>query len=738
MTSIRWRTAPVLLLLAASCAEPDESSPASGDATGESLVAGGVSFRTVLGQRYLGAQNNGGGAVIATATTAQAWETFSLDDINAGTLQSGDTVFIRAGGGQYFQAANGGGSTLNAASVNRLGWETFRIVKASGSGTIANGDVVGLQTVTTGNWVSAENGGGGTVFAYGAALGSWEQLTISGLSSQQQPPPGGPDFGPNTLIFDPSMSASTIQGQLNAVFNQMQSNQFGPERHALLFKPGTYNVDVNVGFYTQVLGLGQSPDATTINGAVHAEADWFQGNATQNFWRAAENLAVVPTGGTDRWAVSQAAPLRRMHIRGSMILDDGGWSSGGFLADSRVDGQINSGGQQQWLTRNSQIGSWVSSNWNMVFVGVNGAPSGASWPNPPYTVISQAPVVREKPFLTVDSAGNYSVFVPSLSTNSAGITWGGGSSPGQSIPIGQFFIAKPGVDGAATMNAALSQGKHLLITPGVYHLDDTLRVGNAGTVVLGLGLATLVPDRGVVAMSVADVDGVRIAGILFDAGTTSSPILLEVGPTGSAARHAANPTSLHDLFFRVGGATVGKAALSLKINSSDVIGDHFWLWRADHGNGGTVGWGTNTAANGLIVNGANVTIYGLFVEHYQAVQTLWNGNGGKLYFYQSEMPYDVPNQAGWMNGGANGFASYKVADGVTSHGAWGVGIYCFFNVNSGVRAANAIEVPQSGLNGAMFHDMTTVSLGGVGEITHVIDGFGGTANGGNQVVRLAR
>ncbi|WP_257448676.1 glycosyl hydrolase family 18 protein [Archangium lipolyticum] len=168
---------------------PDGQDDAT-EVSSSALLIPGVSFKTVLGNRYVGAQNNGGGAVIATATAAQAWEKFTIDDINGGALESGDSIFITAGTGQYFQAANGGGSTLNAASANRLGWETFRIVKQNGSGVIANGDVVGLQTVTTGHWVSAENGGGGTVFAYGAALGPWEQLTISGLSSSPPPPSG--------------------------------------------------------------------------------------------------------------------------------------------------------------------------------------------------------------------------------------------------------------------------------------------------------------------------------------------------------------------------------------------------------------------------------------------------------------------------------------------------------------------------------------------------------------------
>ncbi|WP_233262320.1 septal ring lytic transglycosylase RlpA family protein [Vitiosangium sp. GDMCC 1.1324] len=186
------RAACAFLFLTSACDPASGSPDGQDDATETSssaLLFSGVSFKTVLGNRYVGAQNNGGGAVIATATSAQAWEKFTIDDINGGALESGDSIFIIAGTGQYFQAANGGGSTLNAASSNRLGWETFRIVKQNGSGVIANGDVVGLQTVTTGNWVSAENGGGGPVFAYGGALGSWEQFTISGLS---QSGGGGP------------------------------------------------------------------------------------------------------------------------------------------------------------------------------------------------------------------------------------------------------------------------------------------------------------------------------------------------------------------------------------------------------------------------------------------------------------------------------------------------------------------------------------------------------------------
>jgi hypothetical protein len=557
-----------------------------------------------------------------------------------------------------------------------------------------------------------------------------QSFTLGGAGGGTTNPPGTPDFGPNVTVFDPSMSASSIQSKLDSVFSQQQTNQFGSARQALLFKPGTYSANANVGFYTQVAGLGLSPDDVTINGSVHAEADWFQGNATQNFWRDAENMSVNPTNGLDRWAVSQAAPYRRMHVRGNLALDDGGWSSGGFIADTKVDGQIQSGSQQQFLTRNSTMGSWSGSNWNMVFVGDQGAPAQSF---PTYTNVATSPTIREKPFLYVDSAGNYQVFVPGLQTNASGTTWSGKTPAGKSLSIDQFYIVKPGAT-AADMNAALAAGKNLLVTPGVYHLNQTLNITRADTVVLGMGLATLVPDGGITAVSTADVDGIELAGLLIDAGTTNSQTLMQLGPAGSSASHAADPPQLSDVFFRIGGATVGKATQSLVINTNNAIIDHTWVWRADHGNGGTVGWTTNTADNGVVVNGNNVTAYGLFVEHFQKTQVIWNGNGGRTYFFQNEMPYDPPDQASWMNGSAKGYPAYKVGASVTTHEAWGLGSYCYFSSNSSVVADHAFEVPN--VSGVKFHDMVTVSLGGVGTISHIINSTGGPSNSSTNVANL--
>ncbi len=536
-----------------------------------------------------------------------------------------------------------------------------------------------------------------------------------------------PDFGPNVAIFDPSTPQADIQTQLDVAFSaQLRSPtaQFGDERHVFLFKPGTYSNNANLGFYTTLAGLGRNPDDVTIRGNINVDSGWNYGdltNATQNFWRSAENLAVVPSGGTTRWAVSQAAPMRRLHVRGGLALGPSnqgaptGYASGGYIADSKVDGTINSGSQQQWYTRDSDIGGWTNSNWNMVFSGVTGAPA-QSFPKPPYTTLATTPVSREKPYLYFEN-GKYAVFVPSLRTNASGASWP--NTPGSSIPMSQFYVARPS-DSTATLNAALAQGLNLFLTPGVYHLSQTLNVSRPNTVVLGLGFPTLVPDGGVNAMSVADVDGVKVAGLLFDAGTTNSQALLTVGTAGAHVSHAANPTTIQDVFFRIGGAVAGKATTSLIVNSDDAIIDHIWAWRADHGAFPT-GWTINTADTGLIVNGDNVLATGLFVEHYQKYEVIWNGQGGKTIFFQNELPYDAPDQATWR-AGANGYAAYKVADGVTSHEAWGLGVYCFFNVDPTLRADRAFEVPN--VPGVKFHDLLTVSLGNVGFIDHVINDAG--------------
>jgi len=186
-----------------------------------------------------------------------------------------------------------------------------------------------------------------------------------------------------------------------------------------------------------------------------------------------------------RWAVSQAVFLRRMHIRGDIVLNQNhGWASGGWMADTLVDGNVNSGTQQQWISRNSDWHSWTGHNWNMVFVGVPHAPEG-EWPSPVYTKVTLTPIIREKPYIAVDAKRHWNLIVPALHHDTTGITWNTTHADiARTIPVSRIYIAHPDRDTAATINAQLAHGKHLLLTPGTYNLAEPLRVMQPDTVVL--------------------------------------------------------------------------------------------------------------------------------------------------------------------------------------------------------------------------------------------------------------
>ncbi|HTJ72130.1 MAG TPA: ricin-type beta-trefoil lectin domain protein, partial [Actinospica sp.] len=582
-------------------------------ATTASAAPSTASSGTIVG-------NNSGLCLSVTGASTSAGATTDIYTCNGSasetwTLQTNGTI-VGKNSGLCLSASGNSSALKTVADINTCDGDAYE------QWTVSNGTLVegasGLCLSVTGSATAPKT----TADLYTCNGSVSENWTVSTSGT----PASTPAFGSNVLVFNTSMSTTTIQNEINQVYSSQQSNQFGTQRYTLMFEPGTYDVTVPVGFYTEVVGLGQNPTQTVITGGgVYTDASWDSGNATQNFWRDVENITIDPSSGSTEWAASQAAPLRRVEIVGNAVLaDNNGWASGGYIGDSVVTGQVNSETQQQYLSRNDQFGSWTSSSWNMVYVGSTGAPA-QSFPSPPDTNVGTTPTVDEKPYVYIDSSGNWDVFVPSTRTNSQGTSWSNGNTPGTSLPISDFYIATPS-DTASTINAALASGKDLLFTPGVYQINGTIAVNNPDTVVLGLGVATLVSNGGNTILSTADVNGIRIAGLLFDAGTTNSSTLVQIGPSGSSASHATDPTVLSDVFARIGGATVGKATQTLVVNSNNVIGDDLWLWRADHGNNGTVGWTTNTAANGLVVNGTNVTMYGLAVEHYQAVQVQWNGN----------------------------------------------------------------------------------------------------------------
>ena len=243
----------------------------------------------------------------------------------------------------------------------------------------------------------------------------------------------------------------------------------------------------------------------------------------------------------------------------------------------------------------------------------------------------------------------YKVFVPGLLENSTGTSWTKNSMGyGASVDISKFYIARADRDNAKTINAALKEGKNIILSPGIYYAEEPINVENANTIILGLGLATIVPTNEETAIKVADVGGVSIAGVILDANSYSKNMLV-VGEQGCNKDHSSNPTVLQDVFIRIGGVRGDAASTdqALVINSNDVIGDDFWVWRADHGSG--VGWDLNKAKNGVVVNGDDVTLYGLMVEHFQEYDVIWRGENGKTYFLQNEKCYDPQNQTDWMS-----------------------------------------------------------------------------------------
>jgi hypothetical protein len=424
--------------------------------------------------------------------------------------------------------------------------------------------------------------------------------------------------------------------------------------------------------------------------------------------------------------------VRRVIINGSVVLQDycanSNFASGGFIADSKVSGDLSFLGNQQYMVRNSSIGGAAgcpNGLWNMVYSGVQGAPApvftGQCQQN---TVLSSSPVTEEEPFLYTDAGGNFNVFVPSVQTNSSGTSWASGSEAGKSLPLSSFFIATPGTSVGA-IDLALLAGKDLILTPGVYNVSAPILISRPDTVVLGMGFATLVPTHGITPMVVAPNTGVKVSGLIFDAGSVNSPVLLSVGKPLPAAGSASDPDTIQDVFFRVGGAetTTTSATVSLLDNASNSIIDDVWAWRADHGN--DVGWTANKGNTGVVVTGNNVTSYGLAVEHYQKSEVVWTGQGGTNVFFQNELPYDVPSQSAWNESSTfTGYPAFQVGSGVKTFHGYGMGSYVvFINTSATLHVTEAFQAPK--VPGVQFNDTFGVWIGGSGGLDSIVNGTGG-------------
>jgi hypothetical protein len=671
-------------------------------------------------------------------------------------------------------------------------------------------------------------------------------------------------FGPNVCVFTPpsgptltatATDLAAIQTVVNNIATQQvplsaQFNNTPNDGYSLFFEPGTYGSATDplvfqVGYYTEVAGLGAVPQDTIINGqidvfpnaldsepgpgncGVAAGSTCYWANSTVNFWRSLSNLDLnvmtdgnptyVPTplsmsapisngncfgGSTDFWSVSQATPVRSVIINGNLNFqsycsetgyNSNNYGSGSYVANSEINGQLDWSGNQQGIARNSDFDSAVGYVWNYVYSGdacppgyTPVAPATACSPtqdsfnnsNPSatnaalagvnglygvqqITELPQSPVTQEEPFLYTGSNQNWDVFVPAVQHNSVGPNFLNGTEAGTSVPLSDFFIASPNTP-EFQVQAALDHGQDLVLTPGLYDLNSPIVVSHPDTIVLGLGFATLVPQRGNAAMVVVPNNGVKLSGMIFDAGPVNSPVLLSVGTPGQffggnfGGNNSANdPDLIQDIFFRIGGAesTPVSATVSLLDNADNSIIDDVWAWRADHGADTTVtgpqgqvgaGWTYNQGATGLAVTGNNVTAYGLAIEHYQQNEVVWSGNNGTVVFFQNELPYDPPTQAAWETSSVQpGYPSFLVSDNVQSFNGYGMASYVvFIYTNATLWDSAAFEAPQN--PGVQFTDTmdlfisSTCSVNGdcptpsqSGGDDSVIDGIGGPATFGN-------
>jgi hypothetical protein len=382
----------------------------------------------------------------------------------------------------------------------------------------------------------------------------YSSVVFASVLSQLYAVEPNPPTWPNSVsVFSPSMSMGDISAVVNAAYavnggsphTSCNNGEFSSERFAFLFLPGTYyNLDVPVGYYTSVYGLGVAPTDTVFDGSrgVFAEqgCGLYDVGALTTFWRSAENFHTTSNyawavGNGMTWAVSQAAPLRNVKVDHDLLFFEylseyccaAGYASGGWNSGMEVGGSTKFGSQQQFMTRSSSGASYDVPVWNGVFAAVSGAPpaqcglvNGTQSAAPSISVEPLIPLVAEKPYITSTDGKTFKLVIPGAQSNvAAGVPWSStGFKSSVTVDFSSVYVTSLS-DTSAIINAKLSEGLHVVITPGIYHLDSALLVNTPNQVVLGLGLATLVaPSNGEPCIRVGDVDGVRIAGLLLEAG----------------------------------------------------------------------------------------------------------------------------------------------------------------------------------------------------------------------------
>jgi hypothetical protein len=541
-------------------------------------------------------------------------------------------------------------------------------------------------------------------------------------------------------------------------------HHFSDRRWALLFAPGVYRkLDFQIGYYVQLAGLGRSskdvvfqdcekgPHVPALNRHIHAH-----GTCLDTFWRSAENFSTHASNGM-KWAVSQAAPLRRVHVANDLHLHDGeAYASGGHLANSVIDGHTFFGGQQQYLSRNVEFKDGVSGGaWSLVFLGCTGQvpPEAPGNEDSASITITKKPRVRvEKPYVALQEDGKkFNLHVPIMTRDENLVS--GAHIDGELEEVRDFsnvrVVSATEFDATSRIQEALDDGKDVVLAPGIFHLNQTLKMKTNNQVLLGLGLATLVApvNESPCLQVMAGSEGVRVAGIMLEASERSkdrssekpSTTLLEWGEEGVLDPGSSdNPGSMFDIFCRVGGGHGARHAIAvdtmMKVHSGNIVGDNIWLWRADHSDlseGEEANYShispifhqneehENRVQTGIIVSGDDVTFSGLAVEHANGHQTVWSGERGSVHFYQCELPYDVSSEYG-----TDGYRGYLVDNGVKNHELYGPGVYSNFR-NSVVMTDTAMEYPEH--DGLVCINPFTVHLDNNGTILSIANGKGPAA-----------
>lgn len=553
---------------------------------------------------------------------------------------------------------------------------------------------------------------------------------------------GKPGRFTNVLLLDPSMP--DLQNQVDQVTKDhgawclAPEYQFSQKRTLILLQPGNYPITIGIGYYMSVAGLGKSPSDVTIDGiqVYNGNRDVAcnnpislvpsGGNATENFWRSVENLTINDNPKPEPFAVSQAAPMRRVHCKASINLQDAeGWASGGFTADSIFDQQVDRLGNQQWFFRNCSIGQpSTCGNWNTMFLGCKGQVADKCGGNQCISVNDTNLVTVQKPTLFMES-GQYKILRPKPKKGAGPITL---DEYENGDVFTNIYIANDQDDTADSINKQINAGQHIVLSPGIYNFTESIVVTKDSTMIIGFGMPTIL-SSGTPCIVVKDVSNVVVASVILDCGPNKTTTLLKWG-----TKKEDHPGYAHDIFTRVGGAVDYKTSCDsmVEINSNGVIGDNFWLWRADHGIGMNADPGDfsyNVSTNGLVVNGDNVVMYGLAVEHCQEDLVSWVGEYGSTYWFQSEVPYDMP--PGWD------YYAYHVADNVKTHTAIGMGSYTF--LYQPVMIPNAFKSPDPSTTPGIIMKGLFVWNGfpsGNSGWTHIYNNQGGPVYTGNTASYL--